>query len=146
MKLALSYFYWHQKIGPIELYSYGKFPKTEEDLLFWLSSNKGFISSTQSSISGPFYYRRLVIMCYHRVINTPDAKDKRLRLLGTDCWVLLATQKKYELLLQSKIDIIKMVLDIEFESITELYQLTAPIADQTTKAICQLFYLEDECW
>jgi hypothetical protein len=56
-------------------------------------------------------------------------------MMGTDVWVLISCKTKYELVLLSIIEIVKIILDIEFEAIVEVNQLDAALGERATQAI-----------
>ena len=78
-------------------------------------------------------------MIYNRSISNPDAKDERLNIMGTDCWVIISYPKKHEIILLSKIDIAKMILDIEFDDIEEISQITYDICSRASAAIIEMY-------
>ena len=126
-------------MGPLSYYSHGKFEISQEDIFMLLSSIEPYTSSSESTISGPYYIDDQIIMVYNRSINYPEANDERLRIMGTDCWVMISCETENELILNSKIEIVKMVLDIEFGTIEEISQLTAEMAEQSSRAILDIY-------
>lgn len=139
MVINLHFFYWHEVMGPLSYYSHGKFEITQEDIFMLLSSVEPYTESSESTISGPYFIDNEVMMVYNRSINYPEANDERLRIMGTDCWVMISCEVENELVLLSKIEIAKMVLDIEFGTIEEISQLTSEMAEQSTKAILDIY-------
>ena len=140
LKLNLSFYYWHEVMGPMSFYSKGDFQVNEEDIFLLLSSVEPYTSSEESTISGPYFLDDQVIMVYNRSINYPEANDERLRMMGTDCWVLISCEVENELVLLSKIEIAKMVLDVEFGTIEEVSQLNAEMSELSSKAIVNIYH------
>ncbi len=126
-------------MGPLSFYSYGDFEITQEDIFMLLSSVEPYTVSSESTISGPYFIDDKIIMVYNRSINYPEANDERLRIMGTDCWVMLSCEIENELVLLSKVEIVKMILDIEFGTIEEISQLTTEMAEQSAKAILNIY-------
>jgi hypothetical protein len=126
-------------MGPITLYSVGNLIFDQESVLLLFSMNVPYINTPESSILGPYDQEDKVLFVYNRCVNNPDAQDERLRIMGTDCWIVIATPKKNEVVLKSKIDIVKMILDIEFENITEISELSVDIALRSSQAIRTLY-------
>ena len=139
MKITLGYYYWHEVAGPMVYYSKGKFEINEEDILLLLSSVEPYTSSDESTISGPYYVDKKIIMAYNRTLSYPDANDERLRLMGADSWVMICCKQDDELVLLSMCEIIKMILDVEFGTIEEISQLNNQMAERSAKAIADLF-------
>ncbi len=139
MVFNLHFFYWHEVMGPLSYSSHGKFEISQEDIFMLLSSVEPYTASSESTISGPYYIEKEVIMVYNRSINYPEANDERLRIMGSDSWVMISCEEKNELVLLSKIEIAKMVLDIEFGTIEEISQLTTEMAEQATRAILDIY-------
>ncbi len=126
-------------MGPLSYHSRGNFEINQEDIFMLLSSVEPYTSSSESTVSGPYYIDDQIIMVYNRSINYPEANDERLRIMGTDCWVMISCKTENELVLLSKIEIAKMVLDIEFGTIEEIGQLTTEMAEQSSKAILDIY-------
>lgn len=126
-------------MGPLSIYSHGEFEINQEDMFILLSSVEPYTISSESTISGPYYIDNQVIMVYNRSINYPEANDERLRIMGTDCWVMISCEVENELVLLSKIEIAKMILDIEIGIIEEISQLTTEMAKQSSKAILDIY-------
>ncbi|MEA2071712.1 MAG: hypothetical protein U9O98_10545 [Asgard group archaeon] len=139
MDLSVHFYYWHEKLGPLLIYSKGDYTINEEQKYMLLSSVEPYAASQESSLSGPHYVSNRVMMVYNRTVNNPEAKDERVRLMGSDCWVVISTEKNHEIILKSKINIVKMILDIEFENCAEITQLNASMADRAAKAITDVF-------
>ncbi|HUU78314.1 MAG TPA: hypothetical protein VMX55_08200 [candidate division Zixibacteria bacterium] len=139
MEINISYYYWHEVMGPMVYFSNGKFQINEENLLLLLSSVEPYTTSNESTISGPYYVENQVIMAYNRSLNYPDAHDERLRLMGTDSWVIISCKQDNELVLLSMCEIIKMILDVEFGIIDEVSQLETIMAERSANAIKNLF-------
>jgi len=136
----LNFYYWHDVMGPISFYSLGDFQISQEDIFLLLSSVEPYSASDESAILGPYYVENRVIMVYNRSINYPEANDERLKLMGTDCWVMISCVKENEVVLLSNIEIAKMVLDVEFGTIAEVSQLGTEMAEQSSKAIEAIYH------
>ncbi|HUT82407.1 MAG TPA: hypothetical protein VMZ29_14495 [Candidatus Bathyarchaeia archaeon] len=139
MELAIKFYYWHEVMGPLLTYTKGKFEITDEDLLILLSSVEPYNITIESTISGPSYLGKKVIMTYNRCVNNPDAQDERICLLGADCWVLIACPIELEIVLLSKIDLVKTILDIEFDTIAEINQIDAIMGERADYAIRKIY-------
>lgn len=139
MEINISYYYWHEVMGPMVYFSKGKFEIGEENILLLLSSVEPYTTSNESTMSGPYYVENQVVMAYNRSLNYPDAQDERLRLMGTDSWVIISCKQNNELVLLSMCEIIKMILDVEFGIIDEVSQLETIMAERSAKAIKNLF-------
>jgi hypothetical protein len=126
-------------MGPLQIYKEGKFELSEEDIFMLLSSIEPYCTSTESSILGPNYIGNEVVLTYNRCLPNPEANDERIKLMGTDCWFIISCDKEYEVILQSKIEIAKMVLDIEFEIIDEVNQLDHFLGVKAAYAIKEVF-------
>jgi len=118
----------------------GDFQISQEDIFLLLSSVEPYSTSDESAILGPYYVKNRVIMVYNRSINYPEANDERLKLMGTDCWVMVSCLKENEVVLLSNIEIAKMVLDVEFGTIEEVNQLGIEMAEQSSKAIEAIYH------
>ncbi|MFW9922961.1 MAG: hypothetical protein ACFFDW_06690 [Candidatus Thorarchaeota archaeon] len=139
MDISLNYYYWHEVAGPMSYFSSGKFEFSEEDLLLLLSSVEPYTSSSESSLTGPYYLRDQVIFTYNRNLNYPDAQDERIQLMGTDSWVLLSCEKENQLVLESLLEIVKLILDVEFGCCEEVSQLNIQVGQDTSKAIRDIY-------
>ena len=139
MSLSIHFYYFDEVIGPVELFSEGKFAIDQEEIYLLLSTIEPHLRSPTSSILGPTYLSDHVIFVYNRSISNPDANDERLSLLGTDFWVIITYPKDLEIVLLSKIELVKMILDIEFEVIDEISQVTYDICYRATNAIKNLY-------
>ncbi len=135
MEISVQLYYWHEVMGPLLLYSNGLLEISEEDLMMLFSTIEPYSCTPESSILGPKYYNKQIVMTYNRSICDPDANDERLRLMGTDVWCLISCKEEFELVLLSIIEIVKIILDIEFESIEEISQLDAALGERATQAI-----------
>ena len=122
-------------MGPLQMYSNGLLEISDEDLMMLLSTIEPYSCTAESSILGPKFYNKQIIMTYNRSICDPDANDERLRLMGTDVWCLISCKEESELVLLSIIEIVKIILDIEFDSIEEISQLDAALCERATQAI-----------
>jgi hypothetical protein len=122
-------------MGPLQMYSNGLLEISDEDLMMLLSTIEPYSCTAESSILGPKFYNKQIIMSYNRSICDPDANDERLRLMGTDVWCLISCKEEFELVLLSIIEIVKIILDIEFDSIEEISQLDAALCERATQAI-----------
>ncbi|MBN1327965.1 MAG: hypothetical protein JXA54_00705 [Candidatus Heimdallarchaeota archaeon] len=141
MELAIKFYYWHEVMGPLLTFTKGKFEIKDEELLILLSTVEPYIITTESTISGPAYLGKKTIMTYNRCVNNPEAQDERICLLGADCWVLIVCPVELEIVLLSKIDLVKEILDIEFEAIEEVNQLDSIMGERADYAIRNV-YLE----
>ncbi|NHJ39582.1 MAG: hypothetical protein FK731_06065 [Asgard group archaeon] len=139
MDLTVQFYYWHEVMGPLQIFADGNLKISEESLLILLSSIEPYSVTTESSILGPTYIESEVIVTYNRCVCNPDAQDERLRLMGSDTWVIISCSKDYELILLSKIEIVKMILDIEFSTIDELNQLDSNVGKKATFAIKKVY-------
>ncbi len=126
-------------MGPLLIYSTSNYRIKNEDIMMLLSLVKPYAVSDESSLMGPSYLGDRVIMTYNRCLNCPEAKDERIRLMGTECWVLLSCEKDYEVVLLGQIDVAKMILDIEFDQIMEVNQYTTEIAEHVSSAIEKIY-------
>ena len=126
-------------MGPLLIFSNSHFKISDEDLLMLLSTTDNYYNFGDSSILGPTYNQDQVIMIYTRTVNNPEAKDERLALMGTDIWILIYCKKDLELILQSKIELAKEILDIEFDSINDLSQIDVPLAEKVISVIEKLY-------
>ncbi|MCF2143502.1 MAG: hypothetical protein ACTSXO_00185 [Candidatus Heimdallarchaeota archaeon] len=140
MALSVHFYYFDEVIGPVEIFSEGEFSIEQEDIYLLLSTTEPYSISPVSSMLGPSYMNEQVIFVYNRSISNPDANDERLSLLGTDCWVVLTYPKDLEIVLLSKIELVKMILDIEFEVIDEISQITYDVCYRATNAIKNLYH------
>jgi len=122
-------------MGPLQMYSNGLLEISDEDLMMLLSTIEPYSCTAESSILGPKFYNKQIIMSCNRSICDPDANDERLRLMGTDVWCLISCKEEFELVLLSIIEIVKIILDIEFVSIEEIGQLDAALCERATQAI-----------
>ena len=122
-------------MGPLLIYSNGLLDISEEDLMMLFSTIEPYSCSPESSILGPKFYGDQIVMTYNRSVCDPDANDERLRLMGTDVWCLISCKKEFELVLLSIIEIVKVILDIEFENIKEVHQLDSALGERSTHAI-----------
>ena len=122
-------------MGPLLIYSNGLLKISEEDLMMLFSTIEPYSCSPESSILGPKFYGDQIVMTYNRSVCNPDANDERLRLMGTDVWCLISCKKEFELVLLSIIEIVKVILDIEFENIKEVHQLDSALGERSTHAI-----------
>ncbi len=122
-------------MGPLLVYSNGLLKISEEDLMMLFSTIEPYSCTPESSILGPKYYNDQIVMTYNRSVCNPDANDERLRLMGTDVWVLISCKTKFELVLLSIIEIVKIILDIEFDSVVEVNQLDSALGERATQAI-----------
>jgi hypothetical protein len=127
-------------MGPLPIFSEGKLEIQEEDIFMLLSSIEPYSVTTESSILGPSYIGNEILMTYNRSICNPDACDERLKLMGTDCWVIISCDKEFEIVLLSKIEIIKTILDIEFDVIDEINQLDSAIGKKASFAIREVLF------
>lgn len=139
MEIAIQFYYWHEVMGPLQIFADGNLKIAEEELLILLSSIEPYSVTTESSILGPSYIENEVVMTYNRCVCNPDAQDERLRLMGADTWVIISCSKDYELILLSKIEIVKMILDIEFAVIDELNQLDSIVSKKAAFAIMKVY-------
>ncbi|MGC9781688.1 MAG: hypothetical protein HZR80_20780 [Candidatus Heimdallarchaeota archaeon] len=139
MEINIQFYYWHEVMGPLAIYDDGKLKMTNEDILMLFSTVELYSCSTESSINGPSYKDDKILMTYNRCVNNPEASDERLRLMGTDCWVIISTKKEYEVILISNIEIVKTILDIEFETIEEIVQLNPDMGERAAYAIREVF-------
>ena len=135
MEISVQIYYWHEVMGPLQMYSNGLLEISDEDLMMLLSTIEPYSCTAESSILGPKFYNKQIIMTYNRSICDPDANDERLRLMGTDVWCLISCKEEFELVLLSIIEIVKIILDIEFDSIEEISQLDAALCERATQAI-----------
>jgi hypothetical protein len=126
-------------MGPILVHHDGKKQLKYDDVFMLLSSIEPYSQTEESSLAGPYYIGKEVYMVYNRCVNNPDAKDERIRLMGTDCWVMLSTDKEFELVLNSQIEIVQMVLDIEFDNVRELNDLTIDLTRRTVDVIRKIY-------
>jgi len=122
-------------MGPMLIYSNGLLKISDEDLMMLFSTIEPYSCTPESSILGPKYYGDQIVMTYNRSVCDPDAKDERLRMMGTDVWVLISCKTKYEVVLLSIIELVKIILDIEFDSILEVNQLDSSLGERATHAI-----------
>jgi hypothetical protein len=104
-----------------------------------LSSIEPYSETSESSIAGPYYIGKEIFMVYNRTVNNPDANDERIRLMGTDCWVMISVRKEFELVLTSQIEIVQMILDIEFDNVKELNDLTIEMTRRTVDVIRKVY-------
>jgi len=139
MTLTVHFYYFDEVMGPVEIFSDGDLQIKQEDIYILLSTVEPYAISTVSTISGPTYLDDRVLMIYNRSINNPDAHDERLSLLGTDCWVIISYPKDLEIILLSKIELVKIILDIEFETIDEVTQITYDVCYRATNAIRNIY-------
>ncbi|MHA1557842.1 MAG: hypothetical protein ACTSPM_13025, partial [Candidatus Heimdallarchaeota archaeon] len=51
----LHFYYWHEVMGPLAYHSRGDFEINQEDIFMLLSSVEPYTSSSESTISGPYY-------------------------------------------------------------------------------------------
>ncbi|NHJ46680.1 MAG: hypothetical protein FK733_02720 [Asgard group archaeon] len=140
MELSINVYYWHEIMGPLPIYSDGKLEIKEEDVFILLSSIEPYSITTESSILGPSYIGDDILMSYNRSISNPDAQDERLKLMGTDCWVIISCEMEFEIVLLSKIELIKMILDIEFDTIDEISQLDSNLGKKASYAIREVIF------
>ncbi|MBD3192408.1 MAG: hypothetical protein GF308_17345 [Candidatus Heimdallarchaeota archaeon] len=141
MDVSIYFLYWHEKAGPMILYSKGNHQIDQEELFLLLSMVEPFCSPCEATISGPYPLDKHTAVVYNTKINNPEAKDKRIRFLGTDCWMILLSNFKHEKTLVEKMDIIKMILDMDFSLIQEIDQLTTDRVSQAGETIVD-FYKE----
>ena len=139
LEINIQFYYWHEMMGPLAIYDDGKLKMTEEDILMLFSTVELYSCTNESSINGPSYKEDYVLMTYNRCVSNPDAKDERLRLMGSDCWVIISTKREYEVILISNIEIVKVILDIEFDTILEVSQLNPDIGERAAFAIRKIF-------
>ncbi|NHJ32979.1 MAG: hypothetical protein FK732_08955 [Asgard group archaeon] len=135
MEVSVQFYYWHEVMGPLQIYSNGLLEISEEDLMMLFSTIEPYSCTPESSILGPKYYGGQIIMTYNRSVCDPDANDERLRIMGTDVWCLISCKEEFELVLLSIIEIVKIILDIEFDSVEEVHQLDAALCERATHAI-----------
>jgi len=135
LEISVQFYYWHEVMGPLLIYSNGLLKISEEDLMMLFSTIEPYSCTAESSILGPKYYGNQIVMTYNRNVCDPDANDERLRLMGTDVWCLISCDKKFELVLLSIIEIVKIILDIEFDSVEEIHQLDSALGERATQAI-----------
>jgi hypothetical protein len=128
-------------MGPLKLYSDSDIELKDEEIYMLLSSIEPYLVTNESSILGPSYIGDKILMTYNRSICDPDAKDERLRIMGTDCWTIISCEKENEIVLLSKIEIVKMILDIEFDTIAEVCQLDPSLGEKASSGIRKV-YLE----
>ena len=139
LELSIHYYYWDEVMGPILVHHDGKVQLKQEDVFMLLSSIEPYSETDESSLAGPYYINKEVFMVYNRSVNNPDANDERIRLMGTDCWVMLSVKKEHELVLNSQIEIVQMVLDIEFENVRELSDLSIDLTRRTIDVIRKIY-------
>lgn len=135
MEISVQFYYWHEVMGPLLIYSNGLLKISEEDLMMLFSTIEPYSCTPESSILGPKYYDEQIVMTYNRSVCDPDANDERLRMMGTDVWCLISCKKEFELVLLSIIEIVKIILDIEFDSVQEVHQLDSALGERATQAI-----------
>ena len=126
-------------MGPLAIYDDGKLKMSEEDILMHFSTVETYSCTTESSIYGPNYKDDQILMTYNRCVSNPEANDERLKLMGTDCWVIISTEREFEVILISNIEIVKMILDIEFDAIEEVSQLNPDMGERAAFAIRKVF-------
>lgn len=139
MELSIHYYYWDEVMGPLLVQHDGKVQLKQEDVFMLLSSIEPYSETSESSLAGPYYIGKDVFMVYNRSVNNPDAHDERIKLMGTDCWVMLSVEKEHELVLCSQIEIVQMVLDIEFDNVNELSDLTIDLTRRTVDVIRKIY-------
>ncbi len=139
MELAIQIYYWHDVMGPLLTFAKGDFEISMEDLLILLSSQEPYLQSMESKILGPSYVEDKIIMTYNRCIANPETQDERICLFGADCWVLIICPIELEIVLLSKIEIVKEILDIEFEMISEVNQLDTSLGERASYGIEKIY-------
>ncbi|MHA1125025.1 MAG: hypothetical protein ACTSO7_09595 [Candidatus Heimdallarchaeota archaeon] len=139
MEISLHYYYWDEVMGPLLVYHDGSTQLKQEDVFMLLSSIEPYSETTESSLAGPYYIGKDIFMVYNRSVNNPDAHDERIKLMGTDCWVMLSVKKEHELVLCSQIEIVQMVLDIEFDNVKELSDLGIEMTRRTVDVIRKIY-------
>ena len=135
MEISIQLYYWHEVMGPLLIYSNGFLKISEEDLMMLFSTIEPYSCTPESSILGPKYYDEQIVMTYNRSVCNPDANDERIRMMGTDVWCLISCKKEFELVLLSIIEIVKIILDIEFDSIVEVNEIDSSLGERATQAI-----------
>lgn len=142
LDVSIYFLYWHEIAGPLILYSKGNHQIEEEELFLLLSMVEPYSSPSEATISGPYPVNNHTAIVYNTKINNPEANDKRIRILGTDCWMILLSNIKNEKTLVEKMDVIKMVLDMDFSLIQEINQLTTDRVARAGNTIVD-FYKEE---
>ena len=65
LEISVSCYYWDEVMGPIAIYSKGKFKVKNDDIFLLLSSVEPYTTSIESNISGPHYMKDQIIMVKH---------------------------------------------------------------------------------
>ena len=139
LDLTIHYYYWDEVMGPLLVHHDGGVQLTQEDVFMLLSSIEPYSETIESKIVGPYFIGDEVFMVYNRSVNNPDAQDERIKLMGTDCWVMLSVKKEHELVLLSQIEIVQMILDIEFDNVDELSDLCIEMYRRTADVIRKIY-------
>jgi len=139
LDLTIHYYYWDEVMGPLLIHHDGGVQLKQEDVFMLLSSIEPYSETIESKIAGPYFIGDEVFMVYNRSVNNPDAQDERIKLMGTDCWVMLSVKKEHELVLLSQIEIVQMILDIEFDNVNELSDLCIDMYRRTVDVIRKIY-------